>query len=178
MAFKGLRLHIIIPVAVLSFILLLLGQRLYYQSLVLNPLLKGLQDIEGVERVEVVGSKGKLEFLVFLGKVDNLASTYMQIDDQFMEILSEGGYRFSLQDRRDQKLKEVYHHIHFAIFEAITQGSFTRLAAIVDEKAQASGLQRYLVSVDEERVYLQLHLDDAYLYEVIPRVSPSRKGGE
>ena len=169
MNIKGFRLHIIVMVALVSFLLFFGGKFFYQRYLVLEPLLRQVRAIEGVEEVQVSSlGNGKL-FAVSLGDVEDLVDTYGEIDRQLEEILGEQSYSLFLLDGRNKQLERVYHSIHFAIYEAIARGNFTHLAAVVNEEAADNGLGKYRVTVDNERVYLQLHLGDAYLYEIISR---------
>jgi hypothetical protein len=169
MDIKGFRPHIIIMVALLSFLLFFGGKFFYHRYLVLDPVLKEVRAFEGVEEVQVLSLEDKRLFEVRLADVEDLAGVYGEINDRLETAFGEGGYILSLRDRRSRELEEAYHLVHFALFESIARGNFTHLAAVVEEVASARGLGTFRVSVDSERVYLQFHSGDAYLYEVVPR---------
>ncbi|NLJ33119.1 MAG: hypothetical protein GX349_00775 [Firmicutes bacterium] len=177
MNIKGFRLHIIIAVALISILLFFAGKYCYQRYLVLEPLLKQVRAIEGVRDVQVSSLGGGRLFLVSLGDVEDLVDIYGKIDGQLAEVFEEQSYALHLLDARNEKLEEVYHSIHFAIYEAIDRGNFTHLADVVAKQALANGMGKYRVTVDGERVYLQLHLGEAYLYEIVPRGEPGKGGG-
>ncbi len=177
MKVKGFRLHIIILVALISFLLFFGGKFFYQRYFVLEPLLRQVRAIEGVEEVGVsYPGNGKL-FTVSLGDVEDLMDTYGEINGQLEKVFEKQSYTLFLQDGRNEILEGVYHPIHFAIYEAIAQGNFTHLAAFVSEQAADNGLEKHRVTVDGERVYLQLHLGDAYLYEIVSRTEYGKGGG-
>ncbi|MGI6576393.1 MAG: hypothetical protein ACOX3A_11280 [bacterium] len=170
MNFKGLRLQMIVSVAVLTFVLILCGQFFYRRYFVLEPLLQTLQQLDGVETVNAEKQNNITHFMVSLTPVDDLAVTYQAVEKVINDAFTANAYKISIDDQRSEELIDLYHQIHFSIFEAISLGNFTSMADVID--AQLAGIDAlyYRVSVDEKQIYVQLHHNnDAYLYEIITR---------
>ncbi|HHW91618.1 MAG TPA: hypothetical protein GX735_02840 [Firmicutes bacterium] len=176
MNFKGLRVGIIFIAALLSFVLFFAGQSLYRRYFVLDPLLREVGAIEGVEGVQVLpAEEGKIfAFQVAGGK--DLAKVYGEIDGKLRKRLGKEAYAIILKDYRNKDLEEVYHRVHYAVYEAIARGNFMYLAEKVEEEARTYGIKDYRVTVDSERVYLQFEQDGFYLYEVVSRERKPERG--
>lgn len=170
MNFKGLRLQMIVFVAVLTFVLIVCGQFFYHRYFVLEPLLQTIQALDGVETVNVEKQNNITHFMVSLTPVDDLAKTYQTVEKVITDVFASDSYKLSIGDQRSEELIVLYHQIHFSIFEAISLGNFTSMAVVIDAQLADIDALNYRVSVDAKQIYVQLHQNnDSYLYEIISR---------
>ncbi|MEW5921064.1 MAG: hypothetical protein AB1796_09030 [Bacillota bacterium] len=138
------------------------------QNLVMEPLREQLLSLHIVEDVQIEGGREK-NISVFLGQVPHLASAYQEILSVLQSRNEEGSSQITIIDRRNQYLSSIYEKIHFAIMEGERQGNYTKMNAEISLLLnEEDRLLDYSLTVDQERIYLQLIAEDAYLYEVIP----------
>ena len=174
MKIKGFHVGIIAAAALLSLVLFFVGQSLYQRHFVLNPILKELGAIKGVEGVQVLPAGEGKAFAFQLAAGADLARVYGEIEGKLRESFRKGTHTIILRDRRNKDLDVLYHRVHFAVYEAIARGNFVSLAEKVAEEARSSGVEDYRLTIDSKRVYLQFAQDGYYLYEVIPRQGEDR----
>ncbi len=136
-----------------------------------RPLESALLQVPGVESVEVRGKRGTQIITVTLGPVPDLAATYQSVVATIEDSLPRDDYRLEVLDRRDPVLDEIYHRLHFSLMEAAQRGTFSAMADTVARETDRAGLDLARVSVDHHRIYLQLHLGEAYRYDVVPRLN-------
>ncbi|MCL5982987.1 MAG: hypothetical protein M1571_10845 [Firmicutes bacterium] len=168
------------PVAVLVFLLttavfagvVVLRQR----QLVNEPLIRRLNDLAGVESVQLRRQDGVQVISVRLAYVPDLATTYRELDRETSSLLGRKSYRLELQDARDETLSAAFSEVHLALYEGERRGNFTAMAGLVSATMAEFSLREYRLTVDRERIYFQARNGAYRLYAVIERRSNSEAG--
>jgi len=168
------------PVAVLAFLLtaalsagvVVLRQR----QLVNEPLIRRLNEIAGVESVQLRRQNGVQVISVRLAYVPKLAAVYREIDREISSLLGQTRYRLELQDARDETLSAAFSAVHLALYEGERRGNFTAMAGLVGTTMAEFNLHEHLLTVDSERIYFQARNGDYHLYAIIERHSNSEAG--
>lgn len=156
------RWQVIVVAFGVTFLALVGGYRLYEKYAVQYP---------AEERILATGLAAKLEWSqsgrelkVYLNPVSDLREAYTEL-----EKAAGKGVTITVVDTATPFLEDVYRKTEPALYEAAALSNFTSLARTVDNIAKASGLDAWIVQVDEDRIYLALREGKAYLYRVIPR---------
>lgn len=164
---QGLKLPVMIVAFAAVFGLAVLGDALLHGRSVAAPLVAELEGAPGVAAVHLAGRGDAAEVTVTLAADADLASLYPAIVAAVDRHLGSAPIR--LVDARNELLQALSGTLRFIIEEGIATGQFTAMASRVAEQvAQADGVTCRL-QIDSDNVYLHLRVDDAYLYEVIPR---------
>lgn len=171
---QGLRIPVIILVFISALGLAILSESLVHGNQVTNPLVADLQSVAGVSQATVEGRGNKTKVNVYLEDGIDLISVYPNITALVERYLGPNTGHLYLTDGRDANLTDMYHALRFQIEEGLATGHFTRMASEVAAAAEGAGISTHRIYMDSQNVYVQLHDDTAYLYEVVPRYpSPS-----
>lgn len=132
-------------------------------------------------RIEASGAGGR-RITVALGDVPDLGQAYRDLDAGIERALGNRPYTLVVRDRRTPALAEVFYRVNPLVQEALATGKYANLVAQVESRALGRGADRVRVSLDGERVYVQLHAGADYLYEVLRRPDavrpvPAASGG-
>ncbi|HHW18130.1 MAG TPA: hypothetical protein GXX30_04425 [Firmicutes bacterium] len=149
----------------------------FYEDLgVKKPLEKALSSDPDVRWVKISQSQEGMIVEVGLGATQDLAGTYRRLHDTIKRFFGVTAFQLKAHDSRDQYLESVYHDIHYYLEEAAARGNFgemiERCKSVLDQK----DLDSYEVTVDHERIYVQLFRGDNYLYQVIERLETAKGG--
>ncbi|MGE5542951.1 MAG: hypothetical protein ACM3WT_07925 [Bacillota bacterium] len=157
-----------------SFAVLYLGNLLYGRFTVGEPLDKVFRQSPSVLSYTVLKRKPVTVVRVKLGDVPDLHETVSGLEDSAEEVLKGQDVKVVVEDSRDEALSDAYYSMHFHIQEALVTGRFSGMSAEVARLAKEAGLDRHRVFVGDSSVYVQLHLNGHYLYEVLPRPAEYR----
>lgn len=161
------RLPRIAAAAVLVFVMLVGGTRLYAARAVAAPAQTALESLAFVTAAQVDSGAGARRVTVTLGAVPHLREAYLEVDRIARRTLGPADAAVEIVDRRDEALVDAYYRLRPYALEAAETGRHTAMAAAFSAEAAAMGLDpasRFVV--DAERIYIQLHRGDAYLYAV------------
>lgn len=147
--------------------LLVSAHFLWQRTAVEKPLLQMLRQDSDVSGVVLRSEDGGLAVEVELRAVRRLASTTERIGTAVREAYPRVS-RITYTDRGNQALDEVYHDMHFALYQAARDGNYRDMANWVNALADNANLADYRVEVTSTAIYVQLHVHDAYLYRIIP----------
>lgn len=138
-----------------------------------EPLKTVLTSAQRVEfhRIERVGKR--FEVTVLVKDVPDLGTVYTALDQEIVKILGDAPYTIKVEDRRNGELAEIARRANLYLHEALVTGRFSAMAEQVEAEAAEQGAVARL-SVDGERVYLQVHKQGAYLYSVLQRETKER----
>lgn len=152
---------------VLTLGFLLVGRFIYQEVGIVEPVRKNVMSVSEVHQVEVIAEQdGVLTVTVEMGEVDSLKYSYQAIKQLLpQQKLS----KLEINDRRNDYLTNLWRENHFALEEAATIGNFTEMQQLIDEKLSKEHLDRWQLEIDGENLYLQMHDNGYYLYEVVPR---------
>lgn len=125
-----------------------------------------------VADVAVEYAGGELQAVVDLGPVPNLREAYLEIRREAVKAAREQAVTIQVADRRTPQLLADYYALHYYVAEAMARGTFPEAAQRLLEAAEQRGVDHVGFYVDPDRIFLQLHRGDGYLYEIISRKGP------
>ena len=143
----------------------------HQQRVIKEPLMEKLQQLEGVQNVEVstLGNSKIIRFLITLSDVDNLPATYREMDELLLSTYHEDEYLLILTDNSNPYLESIYEKIQFALMEGERTGNYIKMNEEVTRlMEQEEGELSYRLWVDQDRIYLFLSSGSHYLYKIIP----------
>ncbi|WP_018133297.1 hypothetical protein [Effusibacillus pohliae] len=143
------------------------GWILYRDYGLVRPLKNELTGTRQVSDVEVKLNGPYKTIEVSLNKVPDLQTAYHSIKTTIGETLAPD-VTIKLVDRRTPELESLFQSYQPMIYEGIAKGSFTDMIEKVQERGAKDGLDRAMVTMDHDNLYIQLEKGDRYLYEVIP----------
>lgn len=155
----------------LSFLLtlgfLFAGWFIYQEFGVKQPLHKEVLAVSGVKKAEVAKAQGRLTVTVDIGEVERIQPFYQEI----MQVLPrEEAINVTVRDRRNDYLLNLWRHNRFAMEEAAAKGNFTEMQLLIENNLSKEKVDYWLLEVDGENLYLQIHDGGYYLYEIVRRV--------
>ncbi len=175
MKVMGLKISVVVVIFVLTLSVLVFGQRLVYRYSTQGPLQAGFDRIDAIEDFEIVHKGREIYVQVMLKETDNLLDVYKQIYWLSNEHIGKDFAGIIIKDKRDEALKEIYYAIHFDIQEAIATGRFSHMAQEIEKKSSDLEVDKSAIYIENDKIFLQLHKGENYLYEVIHRDSSSKE---
>ncbi len=186
MRWQGLKIPVII-FSMLAGMAIIFGVQLLYQKYSFREPLKAvLNQNEAVESYQV-SDEGKLLQISMTIKYDaDLMHTHKEVHNELTRTLGKRSFQLTLSDSRDDDvvLNTVWYNSQYAVYQAISQGSYQDMAAVVNREAAALGAEAKIY-IDQENVYLRIRHQGHTLDEVIPRdgqvpvnVKETAAGGE
>lgn len=139
---------------------------LYNQYGVEKPLNDRIEIIPGVEKVTINNQEHELTVDVQLKHIDNLQGKYEEINKVLDSEVKNEEYQLNIKDRRNEKLQDAYDNVQLMVYEAIANNRYMWLKEQM--QTELNGI-KYKLSVDENRLYIQMQDGDHFLYEVINR---------
>lgn len=168
------------PVVAVAFVLALsamVGARRVLTQHREGPVVGQVRAIPGVEDVWIDQDAGSRAMWVQLGPVDDLAG----LVDALRRAAGSGHLgvidRIVLLDGRSVELERALRQLSLPLHEGASSGAFTAMSDRVRQQAASLGVEVDGLYVDHVAVYVALRQQEAYLYEVIPRVLPASDGG-
>ncbi len=163
----SLKWPVVVVAFLLTFSLIYAANYWRQQHLVVEPLREQLLALEAVEDVNMDNGRTN-EISVSLGYVSHFPEVYREIQSVF-KTRNEDLDRLIIVDRRSAYLNSLYSGIEFALMEGERQGNYMQMSKEINLLLEGEAqLSSYLLSVDQQAIYLQLGAGDYYLYEVIP----------
>ncbi|ACV63859.1 hypothetical protein Dtox_3107 [Desulfofarcimen acetoxidans DSM 771] len=179
MKLHGLR----IPVVVLSLLLglsLFFGcQWLYQKYNYKQPLVASLSENKAVLSYEVDDKHDQLLIEVRMS-TPNLMEDYKKLYTKLDAIMGKKPFILKLTDDRDSELIKAYYNSQYAIYQAISRGTYQEMAAVINKESIALGVESK-VFIDRDNIYLQMKHNNHELNEIVPRnpsSSAAMAGGE
>ncbi|GAX89779.1 hypothetical protein [Effusibacillus lacus] len=150
-----------------SLLVLFGGWILYRDYGVVRPLQKELISTRQVNAVDVRLNGSPKVIEVSVNRVSDLQTAYKSIQAKISNKLN-AGVNVKMKDKRTPELEKLFQNYQPIIYEGIAKGSFTEMIDKVQSQGRKDGLDRTVVTMDSEYLYIQLERGDNYLYEVIP----------
>lgn len=172
---KGLRMHIVLLSAVLGFLLLWGGRLSYWRLGYEKPLTKVLEQRQDIVRYALQQQRNQLVVEVLPRRLYDLPRFYNSLQRDIQKTVGEKPFRLMLQDRRDAVLQELWPAARLAMGEAVQRGNYVEMADLIQRQAAARGA-RAVLFIDDQRLYLQMYHQDAYLYDIVPRLNQVKQG--
>ena len=173
MKYRGYRVDLVVTLALLTLLVLVGGQAAYGRVFVERPLLEELRSIPGVMTVSIEKVAANYNITMDLAAGSNFPTLYRQATEVAQQALGSSRFNLQIIDNRTTTLENLYRQMQIHIEEAVAQGNFSVAAKKINEIAEQARVQASFY-VDEERVYLELHQNDAYLYAVRHRIFPQK----
>lgn len=171
MNFKGLRMQIIILIFLLSLSLLLGGQWVYQKNHVQGNLVEKLNNIDGVYSSSIEKNNRQNSLIkIHLEEVEDLRHVYRQAVSTAADHLRTEAFSIEIVDRPNQVLISIWETTHLSIYQSLAQFSYDEIGGKISTEAQKHDRIKYRVQMDWDHVYLQLHDEGNYLYQIIPRL--------
>jgi len=164
---RSLKWQLLVASFVCGLIALMAVHYLWQRTAVERPLLQLLEQNPDVQDVTLTGDRRALHVEVTLRSTPRLASTVRRLDTLIKETHPHA-IRVIYKDHSNELLEDVFHDMHFAIYQAARSGNYRDMANLVHTLARSANLSDYRVEVDATAIYLQLHTEGAYLYRIIP----------
>ena len=166
MAMGNIRWKYVLLWALLALSVLSLGSYCYRAYALERPLEKKLAEDAEVLMAQIEKANGKTTVVVKLKYVDNLAQAYSRIEGTVKASLGTRDYEILLADNSDEVLEKAYASIHYYVEEARIRGNFGEMAHRSQTALEDTNIEDFLLTVDGERVFVQMRMDDKYLYRV------------
>jgi len=179
MEFKGIKIYIIFIVMLSVIGIFFISRSLYRVYNIDKPIKEELLALNGVSNVDIVKNEGRADLHLVLLPDQDFFTLYKKIDNITKNKLgSKSGDIIILNN--DESLKEVYHSIHFAIYEGINTSNYVEMESNVKKISENEGIDNYKLWVDNDAVYIQLNKNDLSFYKRIPnnKVVTKRIGGD
>lgn len=127
-----------------------------------------------VETAAVERQGGKYLIRVKFKDVPDFAADYTMLHAETEKLLEETPFVIAVEDRRSPKLEQAFRRTNLYVQEALATGQFSAMADRVEMEAARAGLTARL-EVDNDRVFVQMHDKDGYLYSVAERSQPQEQ---
>lgn len=168
MQWKGLKIPVII-LSLLAGMALIFGMQWLYQKYSFQePLNAALNGNKAVESFQVSNDDRLLRVSLTINYDADLMQSYKEVRKELTRTMGRRPYHLALNDSRDDVLKQVWYNSQYAIYQAVSQGSYQDMAAVVNREALVNGAEAKIY-IDEENIYLRLKHQGHTLDEVIPR---------
>lgn len=168
MQWQGLKIPVII-LSLLAGIALTFGAQWLYQKYSFQgPLNTALNGNKTVESYQLSNEGRLLRVSVTINYDADLMQSYTEVRKELTQAAGKRPFLLALNDSRDDVLKQVWYNSQYAIYQAISQGSYQDMAAVVNREAMVSGAEAKIY-IDQENIYLRLKHQGHTLDEVIPR---------
>lgn len=168
MQWNGVRVHIVVLALLVGLGVLWGGQWAFKRFNYERPLAVVLSENEDIASYSIISEGMEPEVEVTLKQVDSLQDTYLNIQQSVDSAVSGKAVKITVKDNRDQVLDNVYRDAQLAAYEALDRGNYLEMSDYIQRRASTEGA-RARVSLDGERLYIQMDHGDKYLYEIIPR---------
>lgn len=169
--YAGLRLPRIGLAFVIALGVLLGGFQLWQLQGVDRPLVAAVTSVAGVGAVHLKEAGDQpLQVVVELGMVDDLRTTYLDIEGAARRVLGARPFTLEVSGTADPALEEDFRPVRLAVAEGVETGRYTAMAREVADIAAGAGA-RGKVDVDGRFVFVQFDRGGFAVYEVVPRQS-------
>ncbi|MGE5654903.1 MAG: hypothetical protein ACM3ZQ_11710 [Bacillota bacterium] len=169
MNFRGVKLPMVLIIAVVTLAVFLGGQMAIAAVTIDRPLLKLLEGRTELTGFEIDKHAQPLRITVGLKPDADLKTVYGSLDKELTTLLGRNEYVVKVTDNRDETLRTALYDMHYAIREGLTRGNFTEMSAEIEKIAAAKGIDSHALWVDDQRLYLQLRHGDSALFEIYER---------
>lgn len=166
MSMRNIRWEYVLLWAFLALMVFTFAQYSYRIFRIERPLEKCLSEDPDVLRTDIKTVQNKTAIKVSLRYVDDLSLTYKRIEDAVQDIIGQQDYEITLNDDSNEVLEEAYDSIHYYVEEARLRGNFGAMANQSNLVLRDMGIDEFKLTVNDNNIYVQLRLQDKYLYRV------------
>ncbi|MCI0184263.1 hypothetical protein MM817_02558 [Acidibacillus sp. S0AB] len=158
----------------LTLIVLFGGLQVYRTYDVIQPLEDHLSHIPEVHDVQVNETSQTPSVTVSLGPVQDLQTTYMQIQSDVASSLG-GPINIILKDHPSKVLTNVFENIQPILNQGIAQGMYVSMIKELDASAKEQHVQ-CTVTMNSQDIFIQLTQNKNYLYSIVPYTNKALGG--
>ncbi len=166
MSMRNIRWKYVLLWALMALSVLSLGSYCYRAYALQRPLEKRLAQNPDVIRAQISSVHDRATITIGLKYVDNLSLSYSLIEKEVQAALGTLDYEIVLEDNSGEILEGAYASIHYYIEEARVRGNFGEMADRSRAALEDTGIEDFKLTVDGENIYVQMRLNDEYLYRV------------
>ncbi|NLM96694.1 MAG: hypothetical protein GX175_03620 [Halanaerobiaceae bacterium] len=167
MEYKGIKLYIVLIVMLTVISLFFVGKSLYRIYNIEKPIKEELLALNGVGYVDIVKKEGRVDIYLTLLPDQDFFAIYQEIEKTVKNKIGNNSGDIIILNN-DKTLEDVYHRIHFAIYEGIYTNKYLEMERNVKEIAANEGIKDYKLWVDNDAVYIQLNKNNKSFYKRIP----------
>lgn len=164
-----LRIIPIAATAVVSAAVLFGGWFAYRHYGVEQPLDRVAQKVPGVESARASMKSDQVVLTVKLSKDADLAEVYRQVKSQGAQAIGSKDLQLVAQQSDDPSLEKVWRSALFDVAEAMDHRQYTGIREAMAKLEQATPGLSASSEMDEQNVYISLHLGDHAKYVILPR---------
>lgn len=106
--------------------------------------------------------------------VPDFAPAYNELHAETKKLLKKAPFTIVVVDQRSPELEQAFRRVNLYVQEALATGQFSAMADRVEAEATKAGLTARL-DVDGDRVFVQMHDQNGYLYSVAERTPAKEK---
>ncbi len=168
---KGLRVWVVVTTLLVALAVLFGCHWLFEKQYREEPLITSLENMPGVNKVTIINRKEtkQPQIIVALEEVSDLKETYILLQKEISRAFDTERLIIDIKDNASPQLEALWYRSHFAVYEALENGTFTNMEASLRTITKQAGIKNYKVQVDDKRLYLQFHQNGYYLYRVLNR---------
>lgn len=152
--------------AILAVVVLSVGSYCYDAYALQRPLQKKLEGDPDVLKVHVTNRRDKIVVALCLRYVDDLPATYSRMEEEIRAALVNRDYEIVIEDDSAGILEDAYASIHYYIEEARIRGNFGEMADKSQAALKDAGVEDFCLTVDDENIFVQMRVEDSFLYRV------------
>ncbi|MBB6674091.1 hypothetical protein [Cohnella nanjingensis] len=170
-----LRIVPITAAAALSAAVLFGGWFAYRHFGVEQPLDRVAQKVPGVESAQASMKSDQVVLTVKLNKDADLAEVYRQVKADGAQAIGSKELQLVARNSDDPALEKVWRSALFDVAEAMDHRKYTGIRDAMIKLEQATPGLTASSEMDEQNVYISLHLGDHAKYVILPR-DPAKLG--
>ncbi|HYF91215.1 MAG TPA: hypothetical protein VD969_03105 [Symbiobacteriaceae bacterium] len=174
MNLQNLRWPVIVATMAVTLAVLFGAGFLVKSQTVEEPLKAAYTKSPVVETSSVERQGDKYVIKVKFKDVPDFALAYGDLYEETERLLKETPFTIQVADHRSPKLEQTFRRVNLYVQEALATGQFSAMADRVEAEAAKAGLTARL-AVDNDRVFVQMHDEGAYLYSVAERSKEQEK---
>ncbi|MFW5962612.1 MAG: hypothetical protein ACOCQR_03250 [bacterium] len=174
---KEFNFHIAFFVATLVIIFFFGTQYIINIFFIEKPIEQDIAKIKGVEEVSLENKKNQINIEMTLNPNLDLYNTYDKIEKIAKEKVSKENFIVKFVNKENQFLEDIYHEMHYAIYEGIYTKKFVIMQERLEEIVRKHKIDNLNLWVDDKRVLLQLDHNDKSYYKNIVIHSLGKEGG-
>jgi hypothetical protein len=167
MQWRGLKIPVII-FSLLAGMAVIFGMQWLYQKLSFQePLDATLEKNQVVESYQL--SKVDRQYLIEIN-INNdadLMDNYKEIHKEINHIMGKRSFELRIIDDSDDILNQVWYNSQYAVYQAVVQGNYQDMAAVVNREAEALGAEAE-INLDRENIYFRIKHQGHALDKIIP----------
>jgi len=168
MRWQGLKVPVIIFSLLAGMAFIFGAQWLYQKYSFEQPLNAALNRNKAVDSFQVSNEGRLLRVSVMINYNAGLMEAYEEIRRELAGAAGGRPVQLVLNDSRDDTLKQAWYNSQYAVYQAVSQGSYQDMAAVVNREAGTLGAEAEIY-INQENIFIRLKHQGHTLDEVIPR---------